>query len=294
MTLLEAALSYIARGFRVVPIPVRSKGPVLKDWPALIIGAPDAPAWFNGGGGNIGAHMGKASGGLADADLDCQEAIAAAGFLLPKTATFGHASKRVSHYIYRSPGLAAQEDRAARKWTAPDGGGLLELRTGGGGLAAQTVFPPSVHPSGEPIEWDDGDKISDVAGRVFASCSRPSQAGRAPRRGCRSRWVSFKMRDQGSVHQADGRGDRRRQRSTERQDPRHGADMRRRRDAGQNRRVPQDGRDLRAGGRGKVHRVAWVCGAARGPDRRGDRAGPGWRWPKVQSPAVRGFHHFRE
>ena len=93
---------------------------------------------------------------VVDVDLDCAEAIRAAPYLLPRTARFGHApSKPASHYIYRSD-LAATEDRAAVKFIGSDKFGLLELRMGAAGLAAQTVFPPSVHTSGEPIEWEGG------------------------------------------------------------------------------------------------------------------------------------------
>ena len=44
--------------------------------------------------------------------------------------------------------------------------GLLEVRMGARGSAAQTIFPPSVHLSGEPIEWEDGGpgKITDIDG----------------------------------------------------------------------------------------------------------------------------------
>jgi len=167
---LAAALGYIAKGFRVVPIPHRQKGPVIKEWQSLVIRAEDAPAHFRGTC-NIGVILGH--GGATDVDLDCAEAIAAAGYLLPRTATFGHASRPFSHFIYVCHGLAASEEHAARKWTSTDGGGLLELRSGGGGAAAQTVFPPSIHPSGEPIAWDDGEDIRQVDPHdLVTACNR--------------------------------------------------------------------------------------------------------------------------
>jgi hypothetical protein len=52
------------------------------------------------------------AGGLTDIDLDSQEAIAAAPYLLPKTSAFGHASKCASHWIYKT-NLAETQDRAA-------------------------------------------------------------------------------------------------------------------------------------------------------------------------------------
>jgi AAA domain/Bifunctional DNA primase/polymerase, N-terminal len=124
-----------------------------------------APTYFNGAPQNIGVILGAASGGLCDLDLDCSEAIAAAPYLLPPTAVFGHASKRASHWIYRS-NLCETQDRAALKFMGSDKHGLLEVRMGARGLAAQTIFPPSVHGSGEPIEWEDGGpgKITEIDG----------------------------------------------------------------------------------------------------------------------------------
>jgi Bifunctional DNA primase/polymerase, N-terminal len=159
--LLAAALEYLDNGFRVVPIPHGEKGPRITEWQALNVTPETAPQFFNGERGNIGVIMGH--GDVADVDLDCSETIASARYLLPSTATFGHKAKPDSHFVYKSPGLADAEERAARKYTDPvTGGGLLELRTGGGGYAAQTVFPPSVHPSGEVIAWTGDAKIATV------------------------------------------------------------------------------------------------------------------------------------
>jgi hypothetical protein len=155
-TALDAAFSYISHGLAVVPIPYREKGPVIKSWQKPRITVEDAPRYFNGAPQNIGAILGLAPAYTTDLDLDCPEAIAAAPYLLPRTATFGHASKPCSHWIYKTT-LAKTQDRAAIKFMGADKFGLLEVRTGGGAHGAQTVFPPSVHVSGEPIAWDNPD-----------------------------------------------------------------------------------------------------------------------------------------
>jgi hypothetical protein len=83
------------------------------------------------------------------------KAIAAAPFFLTPTQCFGRPSKRCSHWPYITD-LAETDDRATLKFTdvqKPERV-LLEIRTGGGGHAAQTVFPGSVHPSGETIAWE--------------------------------------------------------------------------------------------------------------------------------------------
>src|SRR5687767_12222882 len=54
--------------------------------------------------GNVGLILGPASGGLADVDLDCDEAITLAPAVLPPRALrFGRPSKPRSHWIIRSP-----------------------------------------------------------------------------------------------------------------------------------------------------------------------------------------------
>ena len=86
---LAAARDYIERGWAPVPVPFRTKGPLLADWQTLKINRETAPNFFNGAPQNIGIILGAASGGLCDLDLDCSEAIAAAPYLLPRTAVFG-------------------------------------------------------------------------------------------------------------------------------------------------------------------------------------------------------------
>jgi hypothetical protein len=55
---------------------------------------------------------------------------------------------------------------------------LLEVRIGGGDKGAQTVFPGSVHETGEPIDWEedgepsevDGEELVERAKRLAALC----------------------------------------------------------------------------------------------------------------------------
>lgn len=153
MTPSDRALSYLARGWAPIPIPSRSKAPVGRDWPNLRLTADQIPAHFPAGS-NIGVVLGDASGGLVDVDLDCHEAVAAAPDYLPPTATFGRANNPRSHWLYvMSPagGIRRYQDPIT-------GDTMLELRGNGG----QTVFPGSVHESGEPIEWSEAGQSDPV------------------------------------------------------------------------------------------------------------------------------------
>jgi hypothetical protein len=144
-----AALDYLDRGWRIVPIKPGEKRPLIASWPDLVVTVDTIPQHFDHGEG-LGVILGRRSGDLADIDLDCVEAITLADLYLPVTrAQFGRQSKRRSHRLYIAPGLVKE---AFRDPVTDDT--LLELRGDGrDGSAHQTVFPPSIHPSGEPIAW---------------------------------------------------------------------------------------------------------------------------------------------
>ena len=142
---------YRRRGWALVTIPAGQKGPRIKDWQTREFTPADFPP-----GGNVGLILGPRSGELVDIDLDCAEALALADIYLPATGgVFGRASKPRSHRLFVAPGAAYEA------FADPvTGATILELRAQGrDGGAHQTVVPPSVHPSGEAIEWDD-DKIA--------------------------------------------------------------------------------------------------------------------------------------
>src|SRR5262245_14178721 len=165
---LQWALSYIGRAWAPIPIPYCEKQPAkdLTDWQNLILTAETAPRYFNTEPQNIGVLLGRASGGLVDVDLDCAEAIALAEAFLPHTpAVFGRAATQRSHRLYVS-NLYETEDQAAVRLLEPrqEGGSaatIAELRTGGGGKGAQTIFPGSTHKgTGEAILWAlEGDPV---------------------------------------------------------------------------------------------------------------------------------------
>lgn len=163
----DIAAEYRARGWRPIPIPPRSKNPNRSGWQHERYENGTIAAAF-AGAGNIGVLLGKPSAGLADVDLDCPEARIVGVRLLPPTgAVFGRAGNPRSHRLYYAPEATTERFKDAA------GATLIELRSTGG----QTVFPPSIHPSGEPIAWvADGEAAAIAAGTLRQAVARTAAA----------------------------------------------------------------------------------------------------------------------
>lgn len=154
VTPLDAAIAWIGRGFSPVPVPTRSKGPILEGWQRLEINLESASEYFNGTSQNIGVLLGDRYGST-DVDCDCPEAIAVARELLPETGLiFGRRSKPFSHYFFRSdPPVRTQQFHDPL-----DGKTIIEVRglKSDGTVGLQTVVPPSIHEFGELIRFETG------------------------------------------------------------------------------------------------------------------------------------------
>ncbi|MCX7795284.1 MAG: phage/plasmid primase, P4 family [bacterium] len=139
---------YIKKGFSVVPIPVGGKNPRLPDWNKKRFGSKDfqEPS-------NIGVLLGEPSGWLTDVDLDSIEAIRIAPLFLSETTIFGHGSgeKARSHYLYYCEGSKTTRFQFR-------GETIVEIRSTG----CQTVFPPSIHPSGEQYQFYSNSHVETV------------------------------------------------------------------------------------------------------------------------------------
>ena len=156
MSAREAAAAYIAEGWRIVPVAHGEKAPSDKGWPENDYTAEHI------NGGNVGVILGHVSKDLVDVDLDAHWAMALAPHFLPKTATFGRASKRGSHWLYYCKGLRSQRFSFERANKVE----LVELRgqnSSSDRCGHQSVFPGSVHGSGESIEWDDNGGSDEIA-----------------------------------------------------------------------------------------------------------------------------------
>jgi P4 family phage/plasmid primase-like protien len=174
----DFVLEYIRRGWNPVPIPFMTKGPKGKDWGKRRIDMTNVNSFFPvGQQWNVGVQLGPTSGNLIDVDLDCPEALALADWFFPQTqAVFGRQATPTSHRLYISPELVATAGKAALQFEDPDAGSdkgmLIELRCGGGGKAAQTVFPGSVHPSSQPVAWARFDEAATVPGDALLESAK--------------------------------------------------------------------------------------------------------------------------
>ena len=93
---LEAAVRYREEGLHPVPLPYRTKKPVMQGWPNFRPTVDDLPKYFDSKPQNIGIILGDETG-VSDVDCDVPEALVPAAMLLPETGMrFGRASKRES------------------------------------------------------------------------------------------------------------------------------------------------------------------------------------------------------
>jgi Bifunctional DNA primase/polymerase, N-terminal len=162
-TIADAALDYVKRGWKPVPVSRKTKKAIGKGWQTR----PYDPAQFNGNAQNIAIQLGAVSGGLTDVDLDCETAIGLAPeFLPPTAAVFGRRSRPCGHQLYITD-LCQTEAKAVLAFEH-----IVELRTGGNGKGATTVFPPSMHASGEMVEWISDGEPARVTGAELKQAVR--------------------------------------------------------------------------------------------------------------------------
>jgi hypothetical protein len=127
-------------GIAFVPVDRQTKNPYHGGWPQRTFRASDFRP-----DDNVGAKWGDPSGGLVDIDCDSHAAARVAERLLEKAPRYGRRSKRGSHYILRAAG--AKTKQFINPFTKEM---VIELRSTG----SQSVLPGSIHPSGEPYEWE--------------------------------------------------------------------------------------------------------------------------------------------
>jgi hypothetical protein len=144
MNIQDIAKQYIDYGWAVVPLNPGEKKASVR-WQNTTY----KPSDFNPDS-NIAVKLGDPSAGLVDVDCDHPFAVKAAKALLPDTGRiFGRTSKPSSHYLYYAPGIRTTQFTDVKQ---ADGSTqmLVEVRS----TAGYTMFPPSLHPSGDAVAWE--------------------------------------------------------------------------------------------------------------------------------------------
>jgi hypothetical protein len=136
------AAHYSSLGLRPVPIPLGSKGPVLKHWPFYEFNSLDFEDDCN-----VGIILGN---GIVCIDLDCEMAVELANQYLPPTdCIIGRENRPRCHWFYRCD--------------LPNKSHKLHLETGVITVVdvlctnKQVVVGPSVHPSGDKYDAFEGE-----------------------------------------------------------------------------------------------------------------------------------------
>ena len=145
---IDIAAAYIKKGYAAIPVYAQSKRPIHSEWQTLQLTEDNLRSYFTYPNLNVGVVLGKASNGLIDIDLDDPIALKYADHFLPQTdSVFGRDGNPSSHRLYLVP------DPAPRKFFSSGSGKnamLLELRSNGN----FTVFPGSIHESGEVVRFE--------------------------------------------------------------------------------------------------------------------------------------------
>ena len=138
-------LYILSRDPAFVSLKPVSKKPVGNAWQENPISPEFVHHEFKTSGHNVGLINGEISG-IVDVDLDCGEAKRLASLLLPKgLATFEHSGNDRGHILYR-----VSNSGKTQQYQCPETGEtLVELRSTG----SQTMIPPSIHPSGQKLQF---------------------------------------------------------------------------------------------------------------------------------------------
>lgn len=150
--------NYLSRGYSPTPVAPRGKAPLLAGWTKKRLAETELAFHFGAEPKNIGVVLGASSNDLVDIDIDDDFALALAPQFLPKTSMiFGRQSRPRSHWLFRAHGTKSKRFLDQTQAT------IIELR----GEGLQTVFPGSVHASGEEITFDEDGEPAEVEREVL-------------------------------------------------------------------------------------------------------------------------------
>lgn len=145
-TATDMAKNYLSNGYCPIPVNPKSKKPTETGWQNLRLNEHDLETYFTHENINIGIVLGNASNGLVDIDFDHKNAVRFGAYFLPETGSvFGRSSNKSSHWLY-----IVNDPKTTQRLATNDHGTIIELR----GNGTQTVFPGSVHETGEEIHFE--------------------------------------------------------------------------------------------------------------------------------------------
>lgn len=148
-TLMQYLNEYVSRGWKVIPVYPREKRPIHNNWTNLRLTKEDLPQYFSGNE-NVGVLLGEPSNWLVDIDIDDKRALEVAHYFLPPTgAIFGRLESPRSHWLYYSENSKTIKFNSFYDRNRLERGTICEIRSTGG----QTVFPPSIHTTGDIYVW---------------------------------------------------------------------------------------------------------------------------------------------
>jgi hypothetical protein len=163
MTVLDDALSYAAKGIRIIPIQPGTKQPGIKSWQTLATNNPDTiREWYEGPykGWGVGIATGRAGNRqIFVLDIDDRDNVHGSDTLtdlenehgkLPETVTVLTPSG--GKHLYFTTPTPVRNDAGRRL------GPGLDIRGDGG----QVLAPPTTHPNGGTYQFEHGYSIHDL------------------------------------------------------------------------------------------------------------------------------------
>jgi hypothetical protein len=161
----EWFLKYVARGFKLIKYPRKSKHPSGADavnWAAKYVDSPDGYVDDSNWGVLLGTEV-EPGKYLADVDFDWADGHRLARrFITPTSFVFGRGERKVTHALYTT----SQPTIWQRFEDIDDNTMLVELRGAKKDktLGLQTMLPPSIHPNGQVVTLQaDGEIAHDDA-----------------------------------------------------------------------------------------------------------------------------------
>lgn len=153
---LQEVLATAVKGHRAgwTPIPIQANGkrPATPGWTKLKFETSEEvkarfTEWAEEGHTNVGVLLGERSSNLVDIDLDHPMVNRLKRYFLPPTdMVTGRPGNPASHWWYQ---VEEGTLPSSRRHMMPDGAMAVEFRSS----KAQTLLPPSTHPSGEQYMW---------------------------------------------------------------------------------------------------------------------------------------------